>query len=213
MAGGGASEAETLRKRIAEAGMPDEIREKALKELARMQAMPSFSPELSYIRGYIDWLIAMPWSVRDTDEIGLRKAKRVLDEDHFGLEKVKERILDFLAVQKLAGKTRGSILCFVGPPGTGKTSIGKSIARAMGRKFYRMSLGGLRDESEIRGHRRTYVGALPGRILHTLVGYEPNPSGMQMVFYAITLALILFLAEMVKRQQTAQQQAVPVAQA
>lgn len=145
--------------------MPDEIREKALKELARMQAMPSFSPELSYIRGYIDWLIAMPWSVRDTDEIGLRKAKRVLDEDHFGLEKVKERILDFLAVQKLAGKTRGSILCFVGPPGTGKTSIGKSIARAMGRKFYRMSLGGLRDESEIRGHRRTYVGALPGRIL------------------------------------------------
>jgi ATP-dependent Lon protease len=165
MNGGGASESEELRKKILAVGMPAEVQEKALKELARMQAMPSFSPELSYIRGYIDWLIAMPWSVRDTDEINLRKAKRVLDEDHYGLQKVKERILDFLAVQKLAGKTRGSILCFVGPPGTGKTSIGKSIARAMGRKFFRMSLGGLRDEAEIRGHRRTYVGALPGRIL------------------------------------------------
>ncbi|HJV32994.1 MAG TPA: endopeptidase La [Patescibacteria group bacterium] len=165
MNGAGASEAEELRKKIEAAGMPDEVKAKALKELARMQAMPSFSPELSYIRGYLDWLIAMPWSVRDKDEISLRKAKKVLDEDHFGLAKVKERILDFLAVQKLAGKTRGSILCFVGPPGTGKTSIGKSIARAMGRKFFRMSLGGLRDEAEIRGHRRTYVGALPGRIL------------------------------------------------
>ena len=165
LGGGGASEAEELRKKIEAAGMPDEVKQKALKELARMQAMPSFSPELSYIRGYLDWLIAMPWNVRDKDEISLRKAKKVLDEDHFGLAKVKERILDFLAVQKLAGKTRGSILCFVGPPGTGKTSIGKSIARAMGRKFFRMSLGGLRDEAEIRGHRRTYVGALPGRIL------------------------------------------------
>lgn len=165
MNGGGASESEELRKKIEAAGMPDDVKAKALKEMARMQAMPSFSPELSYIRGYLDWLIALPWAVRDKDEISLRKAKRVLDEDHFGLAKVKERILDFLAVQKLAGKTRGSILCFVGPPGTGKTSIGKSIARAMGRKFFRMSLGGLRDEAEIRGHRRTYVGALPGRVI------------------------------------------------
>jgi ATP-dependent Lon protease len=176
IAGGGASETEELRKRIEGAGMPDDVKEKALKELARLQAMPSFSPEISYVRGYLEVLVGLPWAARDADRLDVRRAKRVLDEDHYGLEKVKERILDFLAVQKLAGKTRGSILCFVGPPGTGKTSIGKSIARAMGRKFFRMSLGGLRDEAEIRGHRRTYVGAMPGRIIQGIASVKTrNP--------------------------------------
>lgn len=162
---GGRSEIDELKTKIEKVGMPKDIKEKALKELARMAGMPSFSPEISYIRTYLDWLISLPWVRKSKGKIDMKQAQKILDEDHFGLEKVKERVLEYLAVQKLVGKIKGPILCFVGPPGTGKTSIGKSIARALGRKFFRMSLGGIRDEAEIRGHRRTYVGALPGRII------------------------------------------------
>ena len=161
----GKSEAEDLREKIEAAGMPENAKLVALKELARMQGMPSFSPEISYVRTYLDWLITLPWSKRDVSTVDVKKARDILDEDHYGLEKVKERILEYLAVQKLVGKIKGPILCFAGPPGVGKTSIGKSIARSLGRKFVRMSLGGVRDEAEIRGFRRTYVGALPGRII------------------------------------------------
>jgi ATP-dependent Lon protease len=154
-----------LRERIEAAGMPTVVREQALKELERLLAMPSMAPEQSVLRGYLDWLVAVPWQRASTDSLDLRHVATVLDAHHYGLERIKDRILDFMAVRKLAPGGRAPILCLAGPPGVGKTSLGRSIAEALGRTFARVSLGGIRDEAEIRGHRRTYVGALPGRII------------------------------------------------
>ncbi|MHB8673764.1 MAG: endopeptidase La [Candidatus Limnocylindrales bacterium] len=157
-----------LREKVEAAGMPDEIKARAIKEIDRMSRIPSASPEVGVIRTYVDWLVGLPWNVATTDLLDIKQAAKVLDEDHYGLEKIKDRILEYLAVRTLADQIRSPILCFVGPPGVGKTSLGKSIARAMGRKFVRMSLGGIHDEAEIRGHRRTYIGALPGRVIQNV---------------------------------------------
>ena len=160
----GKDEITNLHKAIAKAKMTKEATKKCLSELKKLKSMSSMSAEATVVRNYLDWMIELPWSTKDKkiENISINEAKKVLDEDHFGLEKVKERILEYLAVQKRVGKIKGAILCLVGPPGVGKTSLGKSIARATGRKFVRMSLGGIRDEAEIRGHRRTYIGSLPG---------------------------------------------------
>src|ERR1051325_6911129 len=162
------AELDELKKKIEEAGMTEEAKEKALQELHRLEAMPPMSAEGTVSRTYIDWLLSVPWKQKSKEIKDLAKAEEVLNEDHFGLEKIKERILEYLAVRQLVKNPRGSILCFVGPPGVGKTSLGKSIARATGRKFVRLSLGGVRDEAEIRGHRRTYIGALPGQIIQMM---------------------------------------------
>jgi len=162
------AEINELREKVESSGMPEEVRTRALKEIDRMSRIPSASPEVGVIRTYVDWLVGLPWNVSTTDNLDIRAAAVALDEDHYGLEKIKERILEYLAVRALADTIRSPILCFVGPPGVGKTSLGRSIARAMGRKFVRMSLGGVHDEAEIRGHRRTYIGALPGRVVQSI---------------------------------------------
>ena len=162
------SEFDELKKKVESAGMPKEVRDKALQELKKLEAMPPMSAESTVSRNYLDWLLAVPWKKRSKEIRNISRAEKVLNEDHYGLEKIKERILEFLAVRQLVKNPKGSILCFVGPPGVGKTSLGMSIAKATGRKFVRMSLGGVRDEAEIRGHRRTYIGALPGQIIQMM---------------------------------------------
>ncbi len=161
----GARDTEELRQKIEAAGMPDEVKKEALKELGRLSRMSPMAADYSVTRNYIEWLAVLPWSKTSGGEVDILKAKEILDTDHYDLQKVKDRILDFLSVRRLKPTMKGPILCFVGPPGVGKTSLGKSIARALGRKFVRISLGGVHDEAEIRGHRRTYIGALPGQII------------------------------------------------
>lgn len=161
-------EVDEIREKLMQAKMPEEVEKEAFKQLARLEKMHPEASEASMLRSYLDWMIDTPWSKATEDNLNLKRAKEILDEDHHNLDKIKERILEFLAVRKLKDKLKGPILCFAGPPGVGKTSLGKSIARSMGREFVRMSLGGVKDEAEIRGHRRTYVGALPGRVVQGL---------------------------------------------
>ena len=162
------AEAEMLRERLAKADLPDEVRTEADRELKRLEKLPAAAPDYHVIRTYLDYVLELPWNKSSEDKLDLVEARKILDEDHYGLEDVKERILEFLAVIKLRPDTKSPILCFVGPPGVGKTSLGRSIARALGRQFERMSLGGMRDEAELRGHRRTYIGSMPGRIIQSL---------------------------------------------
>jgi ATP-dependent Lon protease len=166
--GGERAEAEMMRERLEAADLPDEVRTEAERELKRMEKLPSAAPDYHVIRTYLEYVLELPWKKSTEDKLDLKEARRILDEDHYGLEDIKERILEFLAVIKLKPEAKSPILCFVGPPGVGKTSLGRSIARALGREFERMSLGGMRDEAELRGHRRTYIGAMPGRIIQSI---------------------------------------------
>src|SRR3989440_6219496 len=166
--GGEHAEAEMMRDRLAAVDLPDEVRKETERELKRMEKLPSAAPDYHVIRTYLEYVLELPWKKSTEDKLDLKEARRILDEDHYGLEDIKERILEFLAVIKLKPEAKSPILCFVGPPGVGKTSLGRSIARALGREFERMSLGGVRDEAELRGHRRTYIGAMPGRIIQSI---------------------------------------------
>ncbi|MDW2287929.1 AAA family ATPase, partial [Vibrio sp. 1562] len=161
-------EFETLQKKIDESKMPQEAREKTEQELQKLKMMSPMSAEATVVRSYIDWMVSVPWTKRSKVKKNLAKAEEILNEDHYGLERVKERILEYLAVQNRINKLKGPILCLVGPPGVGKTSLGRSIASATGRKYVRMALGGVRDEAEIRGHRRTYIGSLPGKLIQKM---------------------------------------------
>ncbi|HET7873262.1 MAG TPA: endopeptidase La, partial [Terriglobales bacterium] len=165
---------EDLKQKIEQAGMPDEVKKEALKELGRLSRMSPMAADYGVTRNYIEWLAVLPWNKSSGVEVDIPKAKEILDTDHYDLQKVKDRILDYLSVRRLKPSMKGPILCFVGPPGVGKTSLGKSIARALGRKFVRLSLGGVHDEAEIRGHRRTYIGALPGQIIQGIRRAETN---------------------------------------
>ncbi|MGE5206363.1 MAG: endopeptidase La, partial [Chlamydiota bacterium] len=165
---------EDLKTKIEQAGMPEEVKKEALKELARLARMSPMAADYSVTRNYVEWLAVLPWSKSSGVEVDIIKAKEILDQDHYDLQKVKDRILDYLSVRRLKPTMKGPILCFVGPPGVGKTSLGKSIARSLGRKFVRLSLGGVHDEAEIRGHRRTYIGALPGQIIQGIRRAETN---------------------------------------
>src|ERR1043165_8813211 len=165
---GQSAAAAELRSKVTEAKMPAEVEKEVLRELGRLERMPEMAAEYSMLRTYIDWMVELPWNVMTDEQIDLPKAREILDADHYDLERIKKRIIEFLAVRKLMPQGKSPILCFVGPPGVGKTSLGQSIARAMNRKFVRISLGGVRDESEIRGHRRTYIGSMPGRLVQAL---------------------------------------------
>src|SRR6185295_6737912 len=162
------SEIQELEEKIKQKKMSAEAKEKAEKELKKLKMMSPMSAEATVVRNYIDWIISLPWHEYTEDKLDIAEAERILEEDHYGLEKVKQRILEYLAVQSLVGQMKGPILCLVGPPGVGKTSLGRSIARSTGRKFVRVSLGGVRDEAEVRGHRRTYIGALPGKVIQSM---------------------------------------------
>ncbi|HEX6878967.1 MAG TPA: LON peptidase substrate-binding domain-containing protein, partial [Terriglobales bacterium] len=169
-----ARDVEEFKEKIEQSGMPEEVKKEANKELTRLARMSPMAADYSVTRNYLEWLVMLPWTKSSGGDVDINKAKQVLDEDHYDLQKVKDRILDYLSVRRLNPKMKGPILCFFGPPGVGKTSLGKSIARALGRKFYRLSLGGVHDEAEIRGHRRTYIGALPGQIIQGIRRAETN---------------------------------------